>query len=68
MMSNETITPSVARTAVTLANCGELAAAVFARVAGNDISTALQGETLTRDQVSTMVLKQVQRKLTARAV
>ena len=62
-MSNEPVLPTVARTAVTLANCGELAAAIFARVAGNDISTSLNGETLTREMVAATTVNMIQKKL-----
>jgi len=36
---------------------------IFARVAGNDISTALNGETLTREMVAATTVNMIQKKL-----
>lgn len=47
------------KTALILANAGELAAAVIKRIAGNDISTALNGSPLTREVVQSMVMRVV---------
>ena len=50
------IVPSTSQNAILLANCGELAAAIFARIAGNEISTAVNGVTLTRDAVAQLTV------------
>lgn len=67
MTVNEEVTPSQAETALIIANAGELAAAIFKRVAGNDISTAINGQTLTRDMVANVAATSFRRKLEALA-
>lgn len=53
------------KTALILANAGELAAAVIKKIAGNDISTALNGSLLTREVVQSMVMRVVVEEVTA---
>lgn len=66
-MSNENIlTPEVETTALVLAAAGELTAQIFKRVAGNDISTGLNGETLTKEMVSTLATATMRQALIAR--
>lgn len=66
-MSNENIlTPAVETTALVLAAAGELTAQIFKRVAGNDISTGLNGETLTKEMVSTLATATMRQALIAR--
>lgn len=55
-MTQEVIGQETATTAIIVANVGELAAAVMHRVAGNDISSALNGQSLTREAVQTLAI------------
>lgn len=51
--------------ALVLANAGVLAAKVIAKIAGNDISTAINGSVMTRDMLQTLVMRAVERKVMA---
>lgn len=51
-------------TALILSNAAELTAAVIKKVAGNDISTALNGSPLTREVIHNLVLSKLTEKLT----
>ena len=53
-------------TALVLANAGTLAAKVVAKIAGNDISTAINGSVLTRNTIQTLTMRALERLLTAR--
>ena len=55
-------------TAVLLANAGALAAAVIKKVAGNDISSAINGSSITREMISTLVTQNPIKKLSATPV
>ncbi len=61
MMDN--VLPDVAQGALVLANAGELTAAIFSRVAGNDISTGLNGQTLTKEMVAQMAMSSLKRRI-----
>lgn len=65
MENDELVTPSVEKTALVLAAAGELTAQVFRRVAGNDVSTGLNGETLSKEMLSTMAIATLRRELSA---
>ncbi len=49
--------------ALILANAGELAAAVIKQVAGNDISTAVNGSPLTREMVQNLTFRKIAEKV-----
>ncbi len=55
-MTQEVISQQTATTAIVIANVGELAAAVMHRVAGNDISNALNGQNLSREAVQSLAV------------
>jgi len=55
-MTQDVISQQTATTAIVIANVGELAAAVMHRIAGNDISSALNGQSLTREAVQTLAI------------
>lgn len=61
------VNEKVNETALLLANAGELAAAVIRKVAGNDISTAINGSALTREMVHSLVFKGIEHVVTKRA-
>lgn len=52
----EVVIEDVAKTALVLANIAEVTAIVIRKVAGNDLSTALNGETLTKDNLTNLSL------------
>ena len=56
--TKEVLTRERADGILILANIGELTAAVHQRVAGNDISTSLNGATLTRETVAQMAINE----------
>lgn len=47
------------KTALILANAGELAAALIKKIAGNDISTALNGSPLPREVIQSLVMRKI---------
>ena len=49
--------------ALILANAGELAAAVIKQVAGNDISTAVNGSPLTREMIQNLTFRKIAEKV-----
>lgn len=51
-------------TSLILANAAELTAAVIKKVAGNDISTAINGSPLTREVIYNLLLSKLIKKLT----
>jgi len=53
------INDKVHQSALILANAGELAALVIKRVAGNDISTAVNGSPLTREMIGNLVVRKI---------
>lgn len=53
-------------TTLTLANAGMLASVIIKNIAGNDISNAVNGSTLTREMINTLVCRRlVQKRLAA---
>ncbi len=54
--SENVVIQDVATSAIILANIAEVAAVTVRKIAGNDLSTALNGETLTKDNLANMVL------------
>lgn len=68
-MSTSTNTPvshSEVHAALTLANVAEVVAGVIQRIAGNDLSTAVGGNTLTRESLQSMALSVTADKLAKR--
>lgn len=55
----KTVPHSQMMTALTLANAAEIIAAVIRRIAGNDISTAVNGETLTKEAIHSIALNRL---------
>lgn len=45
--------------ALVLANAGELAAQVIKKIAGNDISTAVNGSPITREMVQNLLYRKI---------
>lgn len=58
-MTQEVISQQVAATAIVVANIGELTAAVIHRVAGNEISTAINGQNLSREAVQSLAISKL---------
>ena len=52
--------------ALVLANAGELAAMVIKKVAGNDISTAVNGYVLTREMIQNILYRKIAQSVTNR--
>ena len=52
--------------ALVLANAGELAAMVIKKVAGNDISTAVNGSVLTREMIQNILYRKIAQSVTNR--
>lgn len=50
-------------TAVLLSNASALAAAVIKKVAGNDISNAINGSSITREMIGSLVTQNLVKKL-----
>lgn len=53
-------------TALVLANAAELGAALVKRVAGNDVSTALNGTALTREMIQNLLVRKLAERLKKR--
>lgn len=64
---SELVNEKVNETAVLLANAGELASLVIKKIAGNDISTAVNGATLTKDMIQNLVFNGLENKVSQRA-
>jgi len=64
---SELVNEKVNETAVLLANAGELASLVIKKIAGNDISTAVNGATLTKDMIQNLVFRGLENKVSQRA-
>lgn len=62
-MTQSVINDRTHETALVLANIGELTSAVIKKVAGNDISTALNGSPLTRELIELQVFNAVEKEL-----
>lgn len=55
------------QSALVLANVAALAVAIIKKTAGNDISTAINGSTVTREVIQNLTLHGVQARLEKRA-
>ena len=53
------VTKPQAESAILIANIGELTAAVISRVAGNELSTAINGQSLTREAVHNLAISKL---------
>ena len=60
-METQEISNSVHTTALVLANAGELTAAILSKVAGNDISTAINGSPISRDMIQNLVRQKLEK-------
>ena len=60
-MASTPVSDSVHETALILANSGVLAAKIISRIAGNDISTAVNGSVLTREVIQNLVMRKMER-------
>ena len=60
-MNENEISESAHETALVLANAGELVAAIITKVAGNDISTAVNGSVLTREMIQILTYQTIER-------
>ena len=60
-MNENEISESAHETALVLANAGELVAAIITKVAGNDISTAVNGSVLTREMIQNLTYQTIER-------
>lgn len=65
---NEQSVSAVAQTnALVLANAAAVGAAVIARIAGNEISNSLQGETATKERLTFLFLGNLTKNIANRA-
>lgn len=62
-MNDATLTPKERETTVVLANISELTASLIKRIAGNDISTAINGSPLTKSIVQNLVTRKIVEKV-----
>ena len=60
-MENTVLSDSTHETALVLSNAATLAAKIITRIAGNDISTAVNGSPLTRTVVQNLVMRKMER-------
>lgn len=65
-MSKENVSVETASTALVLANAAELTAAIIQRVAGNDLSTAINGQSLTRESIQDLAMAKLRDKIVKR--
>ena len=63
MDGTEKISEAVHMTALVLANAAELTAAIIGKIAGNDISTAVNGSPLTREMIKSLAIQNMANKL-----
>lgn len=61
--NSEVVNEQLHETALVLANAAELTSAVIKRVAGNDISTAINGSSATREMVQNLMLRDMTKTL-----
>jgi len=61
--NNDTVSDQLHETALVLANAAELTSAVIKRVAGNDISTAINGSSATREMIQNLMLRDMTKTL-----
>lgn len=62
-MDAQNLTAVEQTNALVLANAAEVAALVVGRIAGNDISNTIQGETASKERLSMLVMGQLTRHL-----
>lgn len=61
--NSEVVNEQLHESALVLANAAELTSAVIKRVAGNDISTAINGSSATREMVQNLMLRDMTKTL-----
>ena len=61
--NSEVVNEQLHETTLVLANAAELTSAVIKRVAGNDISTAINGSSATREMVQNLMLRDMTKTL-----
>lgn len=66
MSANELLNENETRTAVTLANAGELTANIIKEIAGNDVSNSLNNNVITRDLIVNMACRRINANLMKR--
>lgn len=67
-MENQEISNTVHATALVLANAGELVSAILSKVAGNDISTAINGSPISKDMIQNLVRQKLEKALSTPAL
>ena len=65
-MDKTPVSDNTHETALVLANAGLLASKIISRIAGNDISTAVNGSPLTRGVIQNLVMRKMERVVSAR--
>lgn len=63
-MTDKTLSQQTIQTGILIANVAELTAAVMYRVAGNDVSTAINGQSLTREAVHMLAISKLRDRIT----
>ena len=61
--NSEVVNEQLHESALVLANAAELTSAVIKRVAGNDISTAINGSSATREMIQNLMLRDMTKTL-----
>ncbi len=58
-MNQVVVGQQLAASAIAIANIAEVTAAIVGRVAGNEISTAVNGQTLTRESIQSLAMSKL---------
>ena len=59
MSTNSTLDEATQQNAVVLAAVGDLVAGVISEISGNEISSSIAGQTLTRDTIQSLVNQEI---------
>ncbi len=58
-MNEVVVGQQLAASAIAIANIAEVTAAIVSRVAGNEISTAVNGQSLTRESIQSLAMSKL---------
>lgn len=67
-MDEQTLTSVAQANALVLANAAAVGSAVIARIAGNEISNSLQGESATKERLTFLILGLMTKNLSSRVI
>jgi hypothetical protein len=66
-MNSQAQYDAVARSAVVLANAGELTAGIISNIAGNDISNSINGSRITSSIIQSLLMQRIHKNLEQKA-